>query len=289
MIAVLWVGAVIAAAPCDFAVPGRDLAAELTTSDRGRLVVRREYPRLWAQCALDRGAPAPVLTVRVKDGGGERVLSSEPVKLRPGLDPEGVGSVREDFVPCAEPAGKRLRGAVLHGPAGRQRWHHPTRVSVELKGEGPAAAIAWRSAAEVLCPVCPDGPTASTSFYRLTGRGPQLDNQLRFTVRVDPARLACAGDAGALHVRFFWGQPGRDELEPLAPFGGIDHLERKLRVRGDHAEYEEIFAPARFCRPAHRLVWELVGTGELAYLANSRSYGPSRYIRRDGIEFQKCP
>lgn len=289
----MWAAAVMAP-PCDFSVFGRPLEAALEQTERAALAqprfnLRRQYPGLWATCVLDRGAAPPMVTVRAQDSGGSWVVMQKSPRLSASLDPDSVGQIFETFAPCPEPSGTRRQDAVLHGPAGLERWHHPTKVTVEITGRGPAEAIHYRTSAEVLCPVCPDGRAASTSFYRMTGRGRGMDNKLRFIAEVDPKRLACAQGAGALHLRYFWGEPSADPFQPLEPFATVEHLERKLVLKERGAQVEMIHEPKPFCRNGRRFIWELVGTGEFAFLANSPSHGPSRFLRRGGVEFQRCP
>lgn len=252
-----------------------------------RIEIHRSYSALWARCALDRGGKPPRLRVTAEDGGGRQVLSEKTVELHPGLNPESTSSIYETVSTCdRRPPNRRDKGAVLAGPVGRRRWQNPRKITVELVAEGPMAPIAFKTQFEVLCPACvTEHGVASISHYVHDHH----KNETRFYVSVPKERFTCAQGGGRLLVRRYWLDKGAEPWTPLAPYEVIDNFQDRLRAKGDTMFYETFAPGAHFCRAGKQNLWEAIGIDEYATIVNSSGYGPSPHIRRDGIEFLKCP
>jgi hypothetical protein len=252
-----------------------------------RIEIHRSYSALWARCALDRGGKPPRLRVTAEDGGGRQVLSEKTVELHPGLNPESTSSIYETVSTCdRRPPNRRDKGAVLAGPVGRRRWQNPRKITVELVAEGPMAPIAFKTQFEVLCPACvTEHGVASISHYVHDHH----KNETRFYVSVPKERFTCAQGGGRLLVRRYWLDKGTEPWTPLAPYEVMDNFQDRLRAKGDTMFYETFAPGAHFCRAGKQNLWEAIGIDEYATIVNSSGYGPSPHIRRDGIEFLKCP
>ncbi len=192
------------------------------------------------------------------------ILETEKIKIKTYGKWAKSFKVGERLFPnhyCKGWKGKKKSRQLL-GPALKERVVSKRVITLSLKGDAALGDLQWKETVDVFCDACTERPRGKASIRSNKGTA-----SMRFKVSANRSWFECAKYQATLSLRFFSKKGQIDVRAAIRPILEIAGLEKRFKKKKDLVEALVDIPNRKLCKKLgkgkHKLMWELVGKGEL--------------------------